>query len=74
MTVPEAAKRIGVSTSTVYQLVASRQLAHYRVGAKIIIAEVDVVAYLESCRVGVARPALPLSPEKIPKLRHVTLR
>ncbi len=73
MSVIEAARAIGVSVSKVYQLVSARQLAHYRVGAKIIIREADVAAYMERCRVGPTQPAAP-TPPVLPPLRHVTLR
>jgi excisionase family DNA binding protein len=58
LTVKEAAKRLGISQSKLYQLVSERKIAHYRVGGKIVFAEADLDAYLESCRVeagGVAR-------------------
>jgi excisionase family DNA binding protein len=34
LTVAAAAKRIGVSSSKIYQLVAERRIAHFRVGGK----------------------------------------
>ena len=49
--VKEAAKRLGISQSKLYQLVSLRQIAHYRVGGKIVFADADLVAYLDSCRV-----------------------
>jgi len=49
--VKEAAKRLGISQSKLYQLVSLRQIAHYRVGGKIVFGEADLVAYLDSCRV-----------------------
>ena len=49
--VKEAAKRLGISQSKLYQLVSVRKIAHYRVGGKIVFAEADLTAYLNSCRV-----------------------
>jgi len=52
MTVAEAAKKIGISASKLYQLAAARAIAHYRVGGKILFSDADVDSYLASCRVG----------------------
>ena len=49
--VKEAAKRLGISQSKLYQLASLRKIAHYRVGGKIVFAEADLTAYLDSCRV-----------------------
>ena len=49
--VKEAAKKLGISQSKLYQLVSLRLIAHYRVGGKIVFADADLAAYLESCRV-----------------------
>jgi excisionase family DNA binding protein len=49
--VKEAAKRLGISQSKLYQLVSVRKIAHYRVGGKIVFAEADLTSYLEQCRV-----------------------
>ena len=38
MTVAKAAKKLGVSASKVYQLVALRRIAHYRIDGKIVFA------------------------------------
>ena len=46
-----AAKRLGISQSKLYQLAADRKIAHYRVGGKIVFAEADLDAYLDSCRI-----------------------
>jgi excisionase family DNA binding protein len=45
-----AAKRLGVSTTTVYRLAAGRQLAFYRVARTLRFAAADIDAYLASCR------------------------
>lgn len=55
MSVKEAAKRIGISRSLCYQLVAERRIPHRRVGGKgrrgrIVIEEEDIRAFMESCR------------------------
>lgn len=72
MTVAEAAKKIGVSCSKLYQLVSTRAIAHYRVGGKIVFSDNDVDAYLASCRVGAVTPAV-TTPRMQPKLRHISL-
>jgi excisionase family DNA binding protein len=72
MTVVEAAKKIGISPSKLYQLVAARAISHYRVGAKIIFSEADVDVYITGCRVGMI-----ISPATAPrvrlKLKHLSL-
>ena len=73
MTVAETAKKIGVSCSKLYQLVAARAIAHYRIGGKIIFADQDIDAYLASCRVGAVTPTV-TAPRMHPKLKHVNLR
>jgi len=72
MTVNEAAKRIGISASKLYQLVGARRIAHYRVGGKIIFAESDVEAYLATCRVGAVTPTV-TAPRVPLKLKHLSL-
>jgi excisionase family DNA binding protein len=73
MTVSEAAKRIGISVSKLYQLAASRAISHYRIGGKIVFSDNDIDAYLASCRVGAVAPSAP-APRVHLKLRHLTLR
>jgi excisionase family DNA binding protein len=55
LTVADAARRLGVSESLVYEWCRTRALVHYRFGArgrgKIMIRETDLAAYLEACRV-----------------------
>ncbi len=56
LTPKEAADRIGVSSSLVYQWCDERRLPHYRMGGKgrrgkILIAPKDLDAFLASCRV-----------------------
>jgi excisionase family DNA binding protein len=49
--VKQAATKIGVSPSKVYELVRHRKVAHHRVDGKIILAEADLDAYLARCRI-----------------------
>jgi excisionase family DNA binding protein len=72
MTVAEASKKIGVSASKLYQLVAARRIAYYRIGGKIVFAETDVDTFLASCRVGAFAAMLPC-PRAPLKLKHVRL-
>jgi len=71
MTVAEAAKRIGVSASKLYQLVAARRIAHYRIDGKIVFSEEDVASYLESCHVSVCAQRTIRRPTY---LKHITLK
>ena len=36
LNVGEAARRIGISPSKVYQLASARRISHYRIGGKIV--------------------------------------
>lgn len=69
MSATEAAKRIGISPSKLYQLAAARAISHYRIGGKIVFSDADVDAYLASCRVGAVAP-VPAAPRVRVKLRH----
>ena len=56
LTVKAAAARSGLSPSLIYALCAQRRLPHLRCGTKgrrgrVLIAESDLVAFMESCRV-----------------------
>jgi len=73
MTVAEAAKKIGVSPSKLYQLAAARAISHFRIGGKIVFSDLDVDAYLASCRVGAVTPVV-TAPRMRPRLKHLTLR
>jgi excisionase family DNA binding protein len=73
MTVNEAAKKIEVSTSKLYQLASARAISHYRIGGKIVFSEQDVEVYLASCRVGAVTPTV-TAPRMHPKLKHLSLR
>lgn len=53
LTVRQVADRLGLSQSSVYQLIESRQLAHHRLGTNkgaIRVSEADLLAYLNACR------------------------
>jgi excisionase family DNA binding protein len=61
LTVKEAAVALGLSPSIVYQLAASKKLAHYKVGpnsGRIKFRPEDIAAYLEGCRVGAPEASL----------------
>lgn len=49
LTVKDAAERLGVPVKTVYKLTAERQLAHYRIGRAVRIAEADLDSYMSGC-------------------------
>jgi excisionase family DNA binding protein len=56
MNAKQAASRSGLSLSLIYRLCAEGRLPHYRVGGegrrgKLLIAEADLEAFLQSCRV-----------------------
>jgi excisionase family DNA binding protein len=72
MTIMQAARKIGISASKLYQLVAARQIAHYRVGGKIIFSEDDIASFLAGCRVS-ATPAANITQPPRLKLKHITL-
>lgn len=66
LTIKEAAQRVGVSPSLVYEWCREQLLAHYRFGGKgrrgrILIAPSDLEAFMRQCRVG--RHALLGDPE-----------
>jgi excisionase family DNA binding protein len=70
LSVIEAAERIGVSESLVYQWVEERRIPHYRLGGKgkrgkVMIEEADLSAFLASCR-HEAKP-------DVPPLKHIRL-
>ncbi len=70
MTVKEAARRLGLSPSLIYQLCNERLLPHYRLGGKgkrgaIRIEEADLSAFLASCRQE--------AKSEVPPLRHIHL-
>ena len=72
MTVREAAKRIGISASKLYQLLAAKRISHYRIGGKIVLSEADVEHFLETCRVAAAAAETVVTRER-PRLKHIKL-
>ncbi|MDZ4858027.1 MAG: helix-turn-helix domain-containing protein [Candidatus Hydrogenedentes bacterium] len=73
LTVKEAAKRLGICQSIVYQLCASGSLPHYRIGApgkrgKVLIESGELDAFLADHRQGSKQP-----PARPLKLEHLTL-
>jgi len=72
MTIAEAAPRLGISASKLYQLVAARAIAHYRVGGKIVFSQADIDDYLARCRVAAVAP-VPAAPRVKLRLKHITL-
>ena len=53
LTVKEAARRLKVSTATVYALCESGRLPHVRVSTHSIrIPDIELNAYVSACRVG----------------------
>ena len=72
LTPKEAAARIGVSDSMIYEWCSSGRLPHYRFGrpgrrGKILIEEKELDALLAACRQD-ARPQ-----EEIPPLKHIRI-
>jgi excisionase family DNA binding protein len=57
VTVREAAVRLELGLSTVYDLIARGRLGAYRHGGTYRVAEADLVAYLASARVRANEPA-----------------
>jgi excisionase family DNA binding protein len=72
MTIMQAAKKIGISASKLYQLVAARQIAHYRVGGKIIFGEDDIASFLAGRHVSATPTANIAQPPRL-KLKHLNL-
>ena len=72
--VPDVAKRLNCSISTVYGLVDAGKIAAYRIGigrGALRIAEQDLEAFLESCRTQKAERVVH-KPSR-PRLRHIRL-
>ena len=56
LTARQAAQRVGVSLSLLYELCEQKVIPHYRMGGKgrrgrILIEESDLASYVQSCRV-----------------------
>ncbi len=47
----EAAKRLGMTARTIYSFIDAGSLPAYRFGRVIRIREVDLAAFIESCRI-----------------------
>lgn len=47
LTVPEAARALGASKNTVYELVRTRQIPHVRIGTRIRIPKAALETWLE---------------------------
>lgn len=59
LTVRDVASRLGMDESSIYRLVARRQIGHVRIGphrGKVRFTESDVLAYEANCRVPVGEP------------------
>jgi excisionase family DNA binding protein len=75
LTVKQVAERLGVCERTVYALVASGALMHYRIGSGrgvIRVSDEALRHYLETCRGATTRPERPRR-RTTRKLRHITL-
>lgn len=62
LSVNETAKRLGISTSSLYELARQRKISHCRIGVgrgRLLFTEADIEDFLESCRVkaGAKSPA-----------------
>lgn len=68
--VREAAKKLGISRSKLYELVERREVSYFRVGGKILFEESDLRAFLDTCRVA----AEPKQAAQTPAARQKTLR
>lgn len=78
LTVAAAARYLSLSRHTIYDLVASAKLTHYRVGRSIRFDQDDLDLYLSRCRVEAREPES--KPSRVGKwrnygpLKHVDLR
>jgi excisionase family DNA binding protein len=73
LTVKQAAERVGISESLIYEWCAEGVLPHYRFGRKgrrgrILIDETEFAGFLAGCRQEVRQDTAPL-----PELRHIQL-
>ena len=51
LSTPAAAKRLGITSRTLYRFIDEGQLPAFKFGRVIRLKKVDVDAYIESCRV-----------------------
>lgn len=70
--VNQVAERLNCSVGTVYQLVETGKLAHYRCPG-IRVSEEQLAEYLETCRRGPQPPKPPPVEFQFRKLRHIRL-
>jgi excisionase family DNA binding protein len=73
MNVKQVAKRLEVSISTIYSLIASGKLRHYRIGngrGVVRVSEERLAAYLKSSEPAVTPPPAPASSIR---LKHLNL-
>lgn len=68
--VSQVAERLNCSVATVYELVESKRLPHYRCPG-IRVSEQQLTEYLESCRNGVAQQAA--TKFQRTRLKHIRL-
>ena len=73
LTAKQAAERLGVSDSLIYEWCSTGQLVHFRFGrkgkrGKLLIDEKDLDAFLAACRQEV-KPQIP----EAPPLKHIRL-
>ena len=75
LTIKQAAGKLGVSASLLYQIVSRKEIAHYRVGSKILFDDADLDAFRRRCRVepAEAMPQPNLIPEPPFTLKHVSV-
>jgi excisionase family DNA binding protein len=72
LTVAQAAKRLALSPSKVYRLVAARRIPHHRFDGAIRFSESDLEEYLESTKER-ERDTIPAKRKQSrPRLRHLT--
>jgi excisionase family DNA binding protein len=73
LTVDAVAERLSCARSTVYELISSGKLTGFRIGPRnggIRVSEDDLLAYLQSCRVGAKEKPRRAPP---PRLKHIKL-
>jgi excisionase family DNA binding protein len=71
--VKDVAARLQVSTATIYGLLASGKLRHYRIGngrGVMRISEEHLAEYLRGAE---PRPKQPIAPSPLPRLKHLHL-
>src|SRR4051812_15692251 len=73
LSVKASASLLSIAPSTLYGMVERREIAHYRIGGKILFEEADLELYKASCRVGVAPKATPPHGLRHVRLRHVSI-